>query len=319
MQKNPEESSQILNIEQVKFPKQSKYIEKLSLLYLKLIDARKEWLAQNMADQSHKENSNDFTYSKLERLFKKLIRKYIAPIPGSPYTKGDIQEIWNVELTPPERLKMFYKQSLSILLAENNSDISFIDNFLVQYNEFGVFNGSSIASFVQAIQELGINEYNVIGYDSFEGLPEGSDDVDGGVWEVGYYTCTMDKTLESLKRKNIPIEKIEFKKGWYDKILTPELANEQIELNKNKQVLPVIMIDCDTYPSSKSVFNYITMLNLNSPFILALDDYRLFNTDLIEAGESQAFIEWAKASRNLKIKRIQSYNRKSEAFVITPK
>jgi Macrocin-O-methyltransferase (TylF) len=312
-------NEQFITSEQFKFPKQSQSIEKLSFWYSKLIDSRKEWLAQNMADQSYKDNQNNFSYSKAELELKKSIRKYFAPIPGSPYTKGNIEAIWNVELTPPERLKKFFEQSLAILLQANNSNIDSIDDYIVEYKEFGVFNGSSIASFVQALQNLGISQYQVRGFDSFEGLPVGSTDVDGGVWQDGFYSCTMDKTRKSLELKNIPIENIEFQKGWFENTLTPEFANEEIKAREDKQILSLFMVDCDTYPSSKTVFKYISMLKLDKPFILVLDDYRLFDTDLNHAGESQAFIEWAIVNQNLQITRIPSYNRKSEAFLVIPK
>jgi hypothetical protein len=81
----------------------------------------------------------------------------------------------------------------------------------------------------------------------------------------------------------------------------------------------IILIDCDTYSSSKTVLNFLAPL-ITSPFIICFDDWKLNDLDIKGQGEYRAFNEFYDDNRLwIRAQEITSYNRKSKAFLISPK
>lgn len=136
-------------------------------------------------------------YTPLQRNLKKLYRKFF-PVPKSPYTIGYIEDICAVNLVPPEDLKTFFRGAIKKIQEIKGDDIG-------DYLEFGVFNGSSMGSMYEASQELGVS-MRYFGFDAFEGLPEGAEKEDDGVWQKGFYSCSFEKMHECLKRRIIDPE-----------------------------------------------------------------------------------------------------------------
>ena len=181
------------------------------------------------------------------------------------------------------------------------------------YLEFGVFNGSSIASMHAAREKSGVqNHMRLFGFDAFQGLPPGSENEDGGVWKAGFYACSFAQTRECLKQRAVDPDDITWVEGWYDETLTPELSEKL-----NFSNLGIVFIDCDTYSSSKMVLDFIAPY-ITAPVIICLDDWKLNDLDLAGEGEYRAFNEFLEENPHLKARRIESYNRKSESFVVEP-
>jgi hypothetical protein len=116
--------------------------------------------------------------------------------------------------------------------------------------EFGVHEGESLKYFSNFYK-------NKIwhGFDSFLGLQE---DWKGGMFAKGHFNLD-NKTPEF--DKNVIIHK-----GWFKDTL-PEF------LNKNKEDFSFIHIDCDTYESTKDVFNCIDKKRLQKGCIIIFDEY----------------------------------------------
>jgi hypothetical protein len=53
---------------------------------------------------------------------------------------------------------------------------------LGDYLEFGVYTGSSLASMFRVLNELGVEDVRLFGFDSFEGFPNAVATDDEGVW-----------------------------------------------------------------------------------------------------------------------------------------
>ncbi len=245
-----------------------------------------------------------FRYSAIERLVR-VTRRRINPVPTSPWTKGEVDDISKIHLVPPEKLKTFFAGCIDLLREIKGDDIG-------DYLEFGVFNGSSIGSMVLSSQSKGAGSTRFFGFDAFQGLPEGSEHEDDGVWEKGFYACSFEDMQASLRKRGVHPDQITWVNGWYDETLTPETAND-LQLDN----VGIVFIDCDTYSSSKSVLEFIAPL-LKRPAILCFDDWKLNDLDVKEMGEYQSFNEFLGENAHLRAREIKSYNRKSKTFLVTP-
>lgn len=244
-----------------------------------------------------------FRYSSFERTAKRLYRK-VRPVPRSPWTAGEVQNICEVNLVPPERLISFFSDCILLLRKEKGEDIG-------DYLEFGVFNGNSIGSMYLALDRMKMKG-RLFGFDAFEGLPEGSENEDDGVWKKGFYACSFENMSECLSKRNVPADAITWVKGWYNETLTSELVSAHAITN-----LGIVFIDCDTYSSSKTVLDFIAPL-ITAPVIICLDDWKLNDLDIKGMGEYKSFNEFLDANPHFKVREVPSYNRKSRSFLIRP-
>jgi O-methyltransferase len=244
-------------------------------------------------------------YSPPEKLIRTIYRRF-HPIPRSPWTAGEIDDICTVNLIPPERLVCFFKECLHLLNQIKGEEIG-------DYLEFGVFNGSSIGSMVLARDAAGMRSMRLFGFDAFEGLPAGSEQEDGGVWKTGFYACSFEEMRQCLLRRNIDPDGITWVKGWYKDTLNEETVRKH-ELRR----IALAFIDCDTYSSSKAVLDFIATLAVE-PMVICLDDWKLNGLDIKGLGEYKSFNEFLDRNPHLSAKEIKSYNRKSKSFLVQPK
>lgn len=228
------------------------------------------------------------------------------PIPRSPWTDGPVDDICAINLVPPQELIEFFAGCIEKLQRLKGREIG-------DYLEFGVFNGNSIGSMHIARQQTDMYDHmRLFGFDAFQGLPAGAEKEDGGVWKAGYYACSFAQTQECLKRRGINHQDIFWVEGWYDQRLTPSLAQKF-----NLRNIGIVMVDCDTYSSSKTVLNFVGPL-LQTPVIICFDDWKLNDLDLMEEGEYRAFNEFLEANPHVRATKINSYNRKSQSFLVEP-
>ena len=64
------------------------------------------------------------------------------------------------------------------------------------------------------------------GFDAFEGLPEGAEKEDDGVWKKGFYACTFEKMQECLRKQKIDPASINWIKGWYKDTLNQKTIDK---------------------------------------------------------------------------------------------
>jgi O-methyltransferase len=245
-----------------------------------------------------------FRYNVVQRLLKILYRKFF-PVPRSPWTAGYVEDVCAVNLVPPQQLVSFFTDCLALLKRLKGSEVG-------DYLEFGIFNGNSIGSMYLARQNTGMTNIRLFGFDSFEGLPAGSEEQDDGVWKKGFYSCSFDQMRECLNRRSVNPDDITWTKGWYDQTLTPQLVAAHALGN-----LGIVFVDCDTYSSSKTVLDFIGPL-IKRPVIICFDDWKLNDLDVKEMGEYQSFNEFLEGNRHLKATSLKSYNRKSRTFLVQP-
>ena len=138
------------------------------------------------------------------------------------------------------------------------------------YLEFGVYKGRSINLFSSRIPEI-----TFYGFDSFEGLQE-----DWKGWMLPKGSFNLNGVLPKVN-KNVALYK-----GWFNKTL-PVFLNE----NKHNKIR-FIHIDCDTYESTKYLFETLGDKIDNNTYIL-FDEY--FGYRGWEMGEYKAFQEFITA------------------------
>ncbi|MCA9353581.1 hypothetical protein KC842_01790 [Candidatus Nomurabacteria bacterium] len=245
-----------------------------------------------------------YRYSKLTRALKKLYRKF-NPVPGSPWTKGHIDDICKINLVPPETLKIFFESCIKRLQAIKGEDIG-------DYFEFGVFNGSSLGSAYLTAKKLGLNNMRFFGFDSFQGLPSGTDE-EHDVLQKGFYVCSFEKMQDCLKRRDVNPDEVTWIKGWYNETLNDEIIQRHDIGN-----IGIIFIDCDTYSSSKTVLDFLVPM-ITEPAIVCLDDWKLYDMDIKGTGEYKSFNEFLERNTHIKAREIKSYNRKSKTFLLIPR
>jgi len=243
-----------------------------------------------------------FRYNLIQKWTKKVYRKF-NPIPGSPWTKGAVKDICAINLVPPDTLKIFFRDCIKRLEKLKGGDIG-------DYLEFGVFNGSSIGSAYMTAKDMN-QSINFFGFDSFDGLPDGTDE-EHDILQKGFYRCPFEKTKECLGRRGVNPDDITWVMGVYSESLT----DEAIETHGIGNI-GIVFVDCDTYSSSKEVLNFLAPL-ITSPAIICFDDWRLYDMDIKGTGEYRSFNEFMEKYTHIKAKRIRSYNRKSESFLLLP-
>jgi O-methyltransferase len=150
------------------------------------------------------------------------------------------------------------------------------------YVEFGVYVGTSMAAAVRAFDRVGVARSRFVGFDSFEGLPPGSEQ-DG--WTSGAFAASRSVAEWNLARQGVR-HRVELVEGWFDVTCTEQTV-ERLGLGN----VLVAMIDCDTYSSSRVALDFVEPL-LAPQALVIFDDWYARNPEGTELeGQRRAFHE----------------------------
>ncbi len=150
--------------------------------------------------------------------------------------------------------------------------------------EFGVYKGKSL----RYIRRYLDDSFQVIGFDSFEGLPE---DWTGAKTKERIDGKKTGKILQVKKghfdmQGEVPdIEDVIFYKGWFKDILPIYRKNYQ-------EPIGFIHIDCDLYSSTQEVLFALNDYIIPGT-IIAFDDWFYNGNINCNDGEQKAFLEWS--------------------------
>jgi hypothetical protein len=132
------------------------------------------------------------------------------------------------------------------------------------YYEFGLAVGFTFKRAYQAIDEIardlgfaGTTDLGVkmVGFDSFEGLPEpGQWDRRVG-WQKGTFAYGREKFVGAMDAAKVPRDAYELVQGFYESSLTDAL---RVELAARKP--SIVMMDCDFYSSTTTVLEWLRPL-----------------------------------------------------------
>jgi O-methyltransferase len=238
----------------------------------------------------------------MERLISAVVAFYrlFRPIPNSPpVLPGDDPE--GLTLVPPLAYQHYISKQIKTLIQMGST--------VGDYAEFGVYNGTSLISACRAYEASLASDFLLVGFDSFQGLPPDAASIDGGVWKPGQFRCSYNTAVHRIRSAGVPAERYKLLVGWYRDTLKPEgrkIFHRPVSL---------VLIDCDTYDSARLALDFIYPC-LADVSIIMFDDWRLNDLDLKCMGERRAYTEFLRENPTLLSRRVKSYNRKSNAFLL---
>ena len=224
--------------------------------------------------------------------------RLVHPIPEPASDTAD--DICSIELVPFDKLYEWYRRLVPTVLGATGT---------IVHMEFGVFNGTSIASAFHAYRSLGM-DFRLIAFDSFQGLPPEAESCDDGVWKAGKYQCSRSQMETCLEARDVDVSKVEIVEGWYKHTLNQQTL-DLLGIHRTD----VIFVDCDTYLSCREVLQFVSGL-ISDQALVCFDDWRLHDLDLYDLGEKKAYKELLEEGEFLSTA-LKSYNRKSQAFIVS--
>ena len=135
-------------------------------------------------------------------------------------------------LVPEDRLPETFATALRYL-GKDSADVPGV------YLEFGVYIGTSLACMYQAATAVGADKLRIIGFDSFEGMPDGVEQEDGSRWHKGELFSDLSLTRQNFARLNVPLTRVELVPGWFEDSLTAE-TRERLGI----ATVDIVMVDC---------------------------------------------------------------------------
>jgi O-methyltransferase len=154
------------------------------------------------------------------------------------------------------------------------------------YLEFGVYIGTSLACMYRAATAVGARGLRIIGFDSFEGMPEGVEKEDGSHWHKGELFSDVSLTQENLTRLGVPLDRVELVPGWFEDSLTVE-TRERLGM----KTADVVMIDCVIGSATTVALDFILPL-IKERTIVFFDDWAILDLEQRGLGEKAAFEAW---------------------------
>lgn len=175
-------------------------------------------------------------------------------------------------------------------------DDSFPNGDLHSYLEFGVSRGTSLASMYHLFNRRS-DSFVLYGFDSFEGMPDGSE-AEG--WGSGAYASTLRATTRYLANHGVDLDRVILVKGWFDETLTA-VTRRRFAL----QHADVFMFDCDTYSSTAQALRFSESL-IGDRALLIFDDWG-WRSDRGEKGQKEAFDEFVKRNPSYRLRTYPPY------------
>ena len=178
---------------------------------------------------------------------------------------------------------------------------------LGDYLEFGVSRGTSMSAVFRVLKQSRLSGVRLIGFDSFEGMPEDSDK-EG--WAEGLYHSTINATKKYLKNKDVDMSRVQLVKGWFKDTLN-QRTKESLGIKKAS----IIMIDCDIYSASKTALNFSVPL-IEDYALLIFDDWG-WTADSGIVGQKEAFEEIMEQYPDLVATQLSGYIPQSRVFLLS--
>lgn len=174
--------------------------------------------------------------------------------------------------------------------------------------EFGCHSARTFSAVINAAQYLKISEMQFYAFDSFQGLPETVETVDGIFKKATFNTQKSDFVKKVWENTKFKVSEDYIIEGFFSDSLT-------LELQKTMPKVGMIHIDVDLYSSSVDVLKFIRPL-LTVGTVILFDDYYCFPPDG-KMGEMRAFLEMLQDDSNLEVKEWKAYSTFGQSFFIT--
>jgi O-methyltransferase len=176
------------------------------------------------------------------------------------------------------------------------------------YLEFGVYNATSMCCMHRALRAVGNRHSRLIGFDSFEGLPNVAASDSAGHWRPGEFSSSLEFARRVLEYEGVDRSRVTLVKGYFDATLT-----DKTRTDLRIQRASVIMVDCDLYQSTKEALQFCGPAIVNHSVILFDDWYPLAEQGL---GERKAFEEWLAGDRTVHASELFDFPFNGKAFLV---
>jgi O-methyltransferase len=182
------------------------------------------------------------------------------------------------------------------------------DQAFGDYLEFGVYNGRSLGCTFHALEEAGLRDSRLIGFDSFEGMPGGAGCDEAAVLKGGSLYFDEASARANLRRDGVDLSRVVLVKGWFEDTLTDAtIAGLGLE------TVGLVMIDCVIYSSTATVLRFIEPL-IRDETVVIFDDWTRRNGHLAGNGQKRALDELLAAHEDLRAEEIDSYAPHAKVF-----
>jgi len=182
-------------------------------------------------------------------------------------------------LVPEQELQRSYQAALALLGDDATAPGA-------TYLEFGVFVGTSMSCMYHAATRSGHTGLRLVGFDSFQGMPEGVERVDDQVWHPGMLHSDLALTHQNMQRLGVETSRIELVPGWFEDTLS-----EDTRQRLGIRTATVVMFDCVLSTSARLALDFCTPV-IGDRAIFYFDDWNVRDLADKHLGERAAFDEW---------------------------
>jgi O-methyltransferase len=209
-------------------------------------------------------------------------------------------------LVPEDVLPETFEKALRYL-GKDSAEASAV------YLEFGVYIGTSLACMYQAATAVGASKLRIIGFDSFEGMPEGVEKEDGSHWKKGELYSDVRLTQQNLTRLGVPLKRVELVPGWFEDSLTDE-TRKRLGI----ATADIVMVDCVIGSATRVALDFLLPL-ITDRTIVFFDDWDIFDLEKRGLGEKAAFEAWLVEHPEVNAEELPSiiYSPNARSFVLT--
>lgn len=176
------------------------------------------------------------------------------------------------------------------------------------YYEFGLFRGYAFLKAFQHSQQLGLDDIQFHGFDSFKGLPaaEGIDTADGRFFE-GQFACSRADVEKNLAANGMDMSRALLVEGFYEDSLTEALHEAH-----DFKPAAVVLLDCDYYSSTVEALNWVEKYLVDGT-ILLFDDWYSYGDD-DQLGQPKAFEEFLEKHSNFTAEHLWRFSHNGNAY-----
>jgi O-methyltransferase len=201
-------------------------------------------------------------------------------------------------LVPERELKRVFDDAWT-LLAERRQGSEPGD-----YLEFGVYAGTSMACMHEVLEQRGLDEVRLFGFDSFEGLPADTHSDDTSrieSWKAGDFKAPYELCRANLTQKGVNWDRTTLVKGFFEDTLAPDMVRQH-----GIRKAGVIMVDSDLYSSAKTALEFCAPL-IGDHAVILFDDWWPDTLGAARTGERRAFEEVLADHPDMAAEELDSY------------